>query len=83
MPTKICDKCSGRGKRAYSSTSTWKGGIGGMTITDGICDKCWGTGDSENPGEDLRKTSSERKPKKCGCGYDRPCECQDKEFPKF
>lgn len=49
-----CDKCGGWGARAYGSTSLWRGGTGGQAITTGICDKCWGSGDAEFPGIDLR-----------------------------
>lgn len=41
-----CKECGGLGVRAYSSTSTWRGGIGGQAITNGVCDDCWGSGDS-------------------------------------
>ncbi len=49
-----CDKCSGKGVRAYGSTATWGGGIGGQAITNGVCDVCWGTGDYYRHGMDLR-----------------------------
>ncbi len=50
----ICPACSGAGVRAYASTATWHGGIGGQMITGGICDKCWGSGDDESPWLNLR-----------------------------
>lgn len=50
-----CDKCGGVGKRAYASTATWAGGIGGQAITEGVCDSCWGTGRSDQKGVNLRK----------------------------
>ncbi len=40
-----CKECAGLGTKAYGSTSTWRGGVGGQTITTGPCDKCWGSGD--------------------------------------
>ena len=40
-----CTACSGLGVRAYGSTATWMGGIGGQAMTNGVCDKCWGSGD--------------------------------------
>lgn len=50
----ICPRCQGDGQRAYSSTSTWRGGMGGASISYDVCDACWGTGDAQNPGCDLR-----------------------------
>lgn len=50
-----CPKCSGEGRRVYGSTATWQGGIGGQAMTEGICDKCWGTGRTDRIGVDLRK----------------------------
>ena len=44
-PNNACPKCGGIGKRAYPNTTTWRGGIGGQTVTVDICDKCWGSGD--------------------------------------
>ena len=41
-----CKDCSGLGTKTYGSTSTWHGGVGGQTITGGVCDKCWGSGDA-------------------------------------
>ena len=40
----ICVKCYGSGVRAYGNTATWRGGIGGSTITMDVCDRCWGSG---------------------------------------
>lgn len=50
-----CSECGGFGRRTYSSTSTWGGGIGGQAMTDDVCDHCWGTGDENRKGADLRK----------------------------
>lgn len=44
-----CNTCGGAGTRAYGSTSTWRGGVGGQMITSGVCDKCWGSGDKDRP----------------------------------
>lgn len=44
-----CSACIGLGVRAYGSTATWRGGVGGMTITSDVCDKCWGSGDANSP----------------------------------
>lgn len=49
-----CKKCSGSGVVSYGSTSTWRGGIGGQMMTNGICDKCWGSGNENNPWLNLR-----------------------------
>ena len=49
-----CDACDGSGQRAYPSTATWKGGIGGCAITTDVCDKCWGTGRKDKAGPNLR-----------------------------
>ena len=50
-----CPKCSGRGRRAYGSTATWRGGVGGQMITDAVCDECWGTGEKSRKGANLRE----------------------------
>ena len=34
-----CGTCGGSGVRAY------RGGAGGMMITEDVCDRCWGSGD--------------------------------------
>lgn len=49
-----CPSCAGRGRHAYSSTATWRGGMGGASMTDDVCDKCWGSGDLHRKGDDLR-----------------------------
>ncbi len=50
-----CPRCGGLGQRTYPSTSLWSGGVGGMQMTNGPCDKCWGTGRTDKTGVDLRK----------------------------
>jgi hypothetical protein len=50
-----CPGCGGSGRKAYASTSTWRGGIGGQMITEGVCDKCWGTGRTDRKGVNLRE----------------------------
>lgn len=40
-----CDDCNGWGVKAYGDTATWRGGVGGQTITSDVCNKCWGSGD--------------------------------------
>ena len=54
----FCDRCGGRGERAYSDTSTWGGGVGGQAMTVGTCDLCWGTGLGSRKGPDLRRVSA-------------------------
>jgi hypothetical protein len=49
-----CETCRGSGVRSYGSTATWRGGIGGMAITQDTCDSCWGSGDKHKPGANLR-----------------------------
>jgi hypothetical protein len=50
-----CKKCDGYGYRAYGSTSTWRGGIGGQAITADVCDDCWGSGRSDHKHGDQRR----------------------------
>lgn len=52
-----CKKCGGFASVIYGDTTTWRGGYGGQTITEGVCDKCWGTGRSDKTGPNLRKLS--------------------------
>lgn len=49
-----CPKCNGSGVRIYSSTATWQGGMGGAAMTRAVCDECWGSGDQDRHGVDLR-----------------------------
>ena len=51
----VCPACSGAGSRAYANTTTWHGGIGGQTVTGGICDHCWGSGNQGHPWTNLRR----------------------------
>lgn len=50
-----CSTCHGRGSRLYGSTSTWRGGMGGASVTLDVCDTCWGSGNRVRPWTDLRK----------------------------
>lgn len=43
-PGDECSACGGAGSRAYGSTATWRGGIGGQVITIDVCNRCWGSG---------------------------------------
>lgn len=49
-----CPRCTGSGQCLYGSTATWRGGIGGQAMTWDVCDACWGSGDAERQGADLR-----------------------------
>lgn len=49
-----CKRCDGTGRIVYGSTSTFMRGIGGAVMTPGICDRCWGSGDSNRPGPNLK-----------------------------
>jgi len=57
---KNCKKCGGTGKRIYANTSTWRHGIGGQVITEDVCDSCWGTGNEDRPGINLRKERNKK-----------------------
>lgn len=77
-----CTKCRGFGTRTYGSTATWHGGMGGAAMTNGICDKCWGSGDDNQPWLNLRTLDNNRKAweqdqcqqwlaNRLGCGLDK------------
>lgn len=51
----VCPACHGSGVRLYGSTATWRGGLGGQMITSDVCDKCWGSGKTNDKWVDLRK----------------------------
>lgn len=55
-----CPRCGGSGRRVYGSTATWRGGMGGAACTDDVCDECWGSGDSNRPGANLRSMMQAR-----------------------
>ena len=54
-----CIKCNGTGTVLYGSTSTFLGGIGGQMMTEGVCDRCWGTGRKDKTGVNLKKLLEE------------------------
>jgi hypothetical protein len=39
-----CQGCCGVGVRVYGSTSTWRDGAGGCSMSSDVCDRCWGSG---------------------------------------
>lgn len=49
----MCKACGGAGRIMYPSAATYRGGIGGSAMTEDVCDRCWGSGDENNPGENL------------------------------
>lgn len=56
-----CKKCGGRGHIGYSTTATWRRGVaGGMTITEDVCDSCWGSGVTTKTGPNLRELSQKK-----------------------
>lgn len=59
---RTCKPCNGFGVRVYGSTATWHGGIGGQAITSDVCDKCWGSGDSDRPWKSWRAALREEEP---------------------
>jgi len=51
-----CKACGGSGVCAYGDTGTWhRGGMAGQVVTSDICDECWGTGDADRKGVDMKK----------------------------
>jgi len=54
-----CKRCGGSGRIGYGNTATWRGGIGGSMMTADVCSVCWGSGDENRKGVDLRKVSFE------------------------
>jgi hypothetical protein len=49
-----CPVCCGSGQKAYSSTATWRGGMGGNACTQDVCNTCWGSGDRNHPWAKLK-----------------------------
>ena len=54
-----CTRCHGLGVIWYGSTSTWRGGMGGASMTQDVCDECWGSGDANRHWVDLKKLRNE------------------------
>lgn len=57
---KSCNECGGSGWKTYGSTATWRGGVGGASMTPDVCDACWGSGDRSTPWTNLRVLRSEQ-----------------------
>jgi hypothetical protein len=53
-----CEACHGMGAMWYPNTSTWRYTAGGGSTRD-VCDSCWGTGDADRQGVNLRKMAAE------------------------
>jgi hypothetical protein len=49
-----CPKCTGAGVFYYPSTPTWRGSSGAASMTYGVCDVCWGSGDRYKPWTNLK-----------------------------
>lgn len=54
----VCKTCQGSGVKAYPSTATWHGGIGGQAITSDVCNQCWGSGDLNRKGANLKELTA-------------------------
>lgn len=44
-----CTGCGGSGWKTYGSTATYHGGAGGQSLTNDVCDRCWGSGKEGKP----------------------------------
>jgi hypothetical protein len=55
MDGHACAQCGGSGRRRYGNGSTWRGGMGVASMTEDICNGCWGSGRKGEPWTDLRK----------------------------
>ncbi len=55
-----CPACEGLGTRWYSSGATWRGGMGTSSFQHDVCDVCWGTGDAQRHGVNLRELEAAR-----------------------
>lgn len=61
-PDNACPECGGAGVRAYGSTATWRGGVGGQAITNDVCNKCWGSGKKQPWPSHRRMTPPRERP---------------------
>lgn len=55
-----CSRCDGAGVRVYADSSTWRRKPAGQALTTDVCDACWGTGDANRKGADLRRLDRAR-----------------------
>ena len=61
MTTIRCAMCDGKGRRYYANLGTYMclpGRLYGQALTKDVCDRCWGSGDQDNPFRDLRKLAT-------------------------
>lgn len=58
-PEEACKDCQGSGVKSYGNTSTWRGGIGGQMMTSDVCNKCWGSGNNNEPWTNLKQLRKE------------------------
>jgi len=50
-----CEKCKGLGTFGYGSGSTYHGGMGVASIKFDVCNQCWGTGDKNKIGTNIKE----------------------------
>lgn len=55
-----CLTCRGLGTHSYGSGATWRGGMRTASFTTDVCDTCWGTGDAQRFGVNLRELEATR-----------------------
>lgn len=68
-----CVKCQGSGRVWYGSTATWRGGVGGASMTSDVCDECWGSGDKFRHGVNLRQLRDREEQRVAEAAVDRLC----------
>jgi len=50
-----CPDCNATGVKTYPTAALWhKGGMAAQVITEGVCNRCWGTGDLSRKGKPLK-----------------------------
>lgn len=57
-PAEACKECGGSGSKVYGDTSTWRRGVGGQSLTQDVCDHCWGSGNRLAPWPDRRRATA-------------------------
>lgn len=80
QPGDACLRCQGSGVTVYASTARWRGGIGGAAMTNGICNKCWGSGSRSKPGVSIQKYEALEKFHRTAIAQRDPMCCGD--FPE-